>query len=165
LLHVADQAMYAAKTTGENQIAFVSLLEEADLRFLRAVEQRQFGFWLTGLGVEKLSLLRSGVRRLTPRFEAPGRLAWRLGWLTTTQRRSILHEQRAAGRRFKEIALERGLLTSDQLSILLALQLEPPEPLAASLVHQGVVSELAMRENLCNYYQWLQTPLDILKRH
>lgn len=158
LLHVADQAMYAAKNAGKNQIDFVCLLPDADLRFVHAVERRQFGAWLASVNADKMRSFRSGVRRLTPRFESPSRWVRRLGWLTVPQLRLLLREQRATGRRFDEIARERGLLTFDQLSILLALQLEPPEPLAASLVGQGIMSETAMRENLRNYYQWLRTP-------
>ena len=162
LIQFADRAMYTVKSTGKNQIAFVSLLDGADLPFLRAVERRQFGVWLEELGIEKMRSFRTAVRRLAPRFEAPGRLARRLGWLTAAQLRTILCERRASGRRFEEIARERGLLTTDQLSVLLALQLEPPEQLAANLVNQGIVSEAAIREELRNYYRWLRAPLDIL---
>ncbi|HTU90977.1 MAG TPA: GGDEF domain-containing protein, partial [Gemmataceae bacterium] len=43
LLDVADRAMYAAKANGKNQTTFVSLLSDADLRFLDAVQRRKFG--------------------------------------------------------------------------------------------------------------------------
>ena len=159
LLAAADQAMYSAKATGKNQITFVSLLREADLRFLQAAEKRLFSVWLAEREVWKPRHLGIGVRRAGARFGAPGQLARRMGWLTAAQLRPILHEQRAIRRRFDEIAVERGGLTADHLAALLALQLEPPEDLAATLVIQGVADETAMRDNLGKYYQWLQSTL------
>src|SRR5579875_113750 len=150
LLHIADQAMYAAKSSGKNQISFVSLLSEADQHFLTIVEQRRFGTWLRGLGIEMPSCRRSA------RLETPGRLARRLGWLTTEQLRLILRERRTSRRRFDEIVSERGFLGQEQLAGLLALQLDPPEVLAADLVNHGIFSEAAAREKLHNYYQWLR---------
>lgn len=159
LLDVADRAMYDAKGNGKNQIAFVSLLSEEDRLFLNDVERRKFGTWLLELGIEAPPHLSAEVRNGGARFEALGRLARRLGWLTPEQLGSILREQRAAGRRFDEIAGERGLLTSDQLSALLALRLEPPEGLADSLVNQGIFNEPVMRGKLGSYYQWLRMNL------
>jgi diguanylate cyclase (GGDEF)-like protein len=150
----ADRAMYAAKTTGKNQISFVSLLTAADERFLAAVEKYLIGGWLAERGIWKPQHLGIGVRRSESNFEAPGRLARRLGWLTTTQLRPILREQRLSGRRFDQVALERGL-SIKHLHVLQAIQLEPPEALAAHLVNQGVVGELAMRGHIRNYYQWI----------
>lgn len=161
LLQVADRAMYAAKSTGKNQITIISLLTEDELRFLGRVERRQFSAWLTTTGREKGSQVRDGMRRLSPRFTAPGRRARQLDWLTAAQLRPVLREQRVTRRRFDEIVRERGLLTADQLSILLALQLEPPETVAANLVNQGICSETVMQENLRSYYQWLRTPLHL----
>ncbi len=92
---------------------------------------------------------------MNARFEAPGRLVQRLGWLKAAHRREIVCEQRSSGRRFDEIASERCLLAHDQLPTLLALQLEPPEYLAANLVKQGILSRAAVREKLRTYYQWL----------
>lgn len=159
LLDLADRAMYAAKTTGKNQITFVSLLSEADNRFLQAVESRLFSVWLAERQVWKPRHLGIGVRRAGARFEAAGRMARRLGWLTAAQLRPILREQRATRRCFDEIALERGGLTNDQLAALLALQLEPPEELAANLANQGIADEAAMREHLRKYSQWLRSTL------
>ena len=155
LLDVADRAMYAAKANGKSQLSFVSLLSDADLRFLKEVERRRFGTWLTELGIRMSSQPTSEVRCIRARFEAPGRLVQRLGWLKAEQRREIVCEQRTTGRRFDEIASARGLLMYDQLSTLLALQLEPPECLAANLVKQGIFSGAAVREKLRNYYQWI----------
>jgi diguanylate cyclase (GGDEF)-like protein len=155
LLGVADQAMYAAKSSGKNQVTFVSLLSDADRRYLAAVERRRFGTRLRGLGIEIPRSQSLHGNSSGARFEAPGRLARRLGWLTTEQLRLVLREQRASGRRFDEIVSERGLLTPDQLAALLALQLEPPQALAADLVNQGVLSETTMQEKLHNYYRWL----------
>lgn len=157
LLDVADRAMYSAKSRGKNQITFVSLLSDADQRFLDAVQRRRFGSWLLDLGIGTPSQLGSDVRYGGSRFQSPGRLARRLGWLTDAELRPILREQRKAGRRFDEIAHERGLLTLEQVSALLALRIEPPEPLAANLVNQGILSEEDMRENLRTYYNWLRT--------
>jgi hypothetical protein len=50
-------------------------------------------------------------------------------------------------------------LTADQLAALLALQLEPPEELAANLVNQGIADESTMREHLRKYSQWLRSTL------
>ncbi len=156
LLDLADRAMYDAKSNGKNKIVFISLLSEEDQRFLDAVQRWKFGTWLLESGIGTPSLFNGEVRYGGARFEAPGRLARRLGWLTPAQLEPILREQRAAGRRFDEIASERGLLTSDQLSALLALRLEPPENMGAALVSQGVLSDAAMREKLRKYYQWLR---------
>lgn len=155
ILRAADQAMYAAKMTGKNQVAFVSLLSAADEATLRAVEGRLFSVWLSERGIWKPQHLGIGVRRSAARFEALGRLAVRLGWLSIFQRAAILHRQRATRRRFHDIALERGDLTAGQLHALLALQLEPPDDLAANLVNQGIAGESAMRENLRKYYHGL----------
>ena len=159
LLAAADQTMYSAKTTGKNQIAFASLLREADLHFLTAVEERLFSVWLAERDIWKPRHLGIGVRRSGARFEAPGRLARRLGWLTAAELGPLLREQRATGRRFDEIAIERGELTADHLAALLALQLEPPEDLADTLVNQGVAGEKPMHDNLRKYYQWLRSTL------
>jgi diguanylate cyclase (GGDEF)-like protein len=155
ILTAADQAMYAAKMTGKNQVAFVSLLSAADEATLRAVEGQLFSVWLSERGIWKPQHLGIGVRRSAARFEAPGRLAVRLGWLSIFQRAAILHRQRTTRRRFHDIALERGDLTAGQLHALLALQLEPPDDLAANLVNQGIAGEPAMRENLRKYYHGL----------
>jgi diguanylate cyclase (GGDEF)-like protein len=152
-LEAADRAMYVAKSTGKNQITFLSLLDDSDLCFLDNVQRRCFRAWLSELNLDSLSHFGLEVRRSGSRFESPGRLARRLGWLTEAQVRQILRERRDTRRRFDEIAGESGLLTPDQLSTLLALQLEPPEQLAATLVKQGVISEDAMREKLRNFYQ------------
>lgn len=155
MLDVADRAMYAAKSEGKNQIKFISLLDDADLRFVEAVQRRKFGTWLLERGVGAPFLLNGEVRCGGMRFAALGRLARRLGWLTAVQLRPILREQRAGGRRFDEVVSERGLLSFDQLSSLLALQHEQPECLAAVLVSQGVLTEDAARDNLRKYYRWL----------
>ena len=154
----ADRAMYAAKTTGKNQVSFVSLLTAADERFLAAVEKRLFSVWLSERGIWEPQHLGIGVRRSAANFESPGRLALRLGWLTPSQLRPILRERRASRRRFDQIVLERGL-TDKHLYALLALQLEPPEELAAQLVTQEVVEEAAMHVHLRAFHQWLQTTL------
>jgi diguanylate cyclase (GGDEF)-like protein len=151
ILTAADQAMYAAKLTGKNQVAFVSLLTAADEAMLCAVEGRLFSVWLSERGIWKPEHLGIGVRRSAARFEAPSRL----GWLSVFQRAAILHRQRTTRRRFHDIALERGDLMIGQLHALLALQLEPPDDLAANLVNQGIAGELAMRENLRKYYRGL----------
>ncbi len=90
LLTAADQAMYSAKTTGKNQVRLLSLLSEADVRFHRAVEGRLFSVWLRQHGVWDSPQSDVSVRRAGSRFEAPGRLARRLGWLTPVQLRPIL---------------------------------------------------------------------------
>lgn len=155
LLDVADRAMYDAKSNGKNQIAFVSLLSEEDQRFLKAVQERKFSSWLMELGIGTPDQLGGEGRYGGARFEAPSRVARRLGWLTPAQLRPVLHEQRVAGRRFDEITGERGLLTTDQLSALVAVGLEPPESLAATLVSQGVLSDAVIQDKLRNYYKWL----------
>ncbi len=159
-LAVADKAMYSAKADGKNQITFVSLLSDADARFLQGVERRLFSVWLAERDVWKPRHLGIGVRRPARGSMAPGRLARRMGWINAAQLRPILHEQRASRRRFDEIAVEREGLTAEHLSALLALQLEPPEDLAATLVNQGIVGEPAMRDILRKYYQWLRCTLD-----
>lgn len=156
-LAVADRAMYTAKTTGKNQVTFVSLLGDADGQFLRAVESRLFSVWLAERGVWKPLHLGVGVRRAGARFEAPGRLACRLGWMTAEQRRAILRERRTTGRRFDEIALARSILTPRHLAALLALQLEPPEDLAANLTNQGIAGEPVLRENLRKYFHMMRS--------
>ncbi len=80
--------------------------------------------------------------------------------MTTAQLRDLLRERRATRRRFGDVALARGSLTAEHLHVLLALQLEPPEEIAANLVNQGIAGEPAMRDNLRKYYQWLRTTLD-----
>ncbi|HWG43742.1 MAG TPA: GGDEF domain-containing protein [Gemmataceae bacterium] len=156
-LAAADQAMYAGKATGKNQITLVSLLSDADLLSLRAVEGWMFSAWLSERGVWKPRYPREGMRRAGSRFGMPSRLAYRLGWLTTEQRQSIVREQRTTRRCFDEVALARGWLTPSQWHTLLALQLEPPEDLAANLVMRGDVEEVEMRDNLHKYYQHLIT--------
>jgi diguanylate cyclase (GGDEF)-like protein len=156
-LAVADRAMYSAKADGKNQITFVSLLREADVRFLQSVESRLFSVWLAERDVWKPQHLGIGVRRAGARFEAPGRLARRMGWMSAGQLLPILREQRASGRLFADLVLERQALTAGQLAALLALQLEPPEDLAATLVNQGIAGEAAMRENVRKYHHWLRS--------
>jgi diguanylate cyclase (GGDEF)-like protein len=155
LLDVADQAMYAAKSRGKNQITFVSLLSDADSAFLQAVQGIRFRTWLMESGIEISFPHQEEGRESGVRLQAPGRLARRLGWLTAAQLRDILCEQRATGRRFDEIVRERGLLTQDRLTALLALQLEPPECCAADLVKRRILSEVEAHEKLRSYYCWL----------
>lgn len=154
-LAAADRAMYAAKTTGKNQVSFSSLLGDADASWFQEVERRLFSVWLAEQGALAAQPPGVGVRRSRPRFEGAGRWARRMGWLTAEQLRPLLRERRASGRCFDDIALERGALSPPQWQAILALQLEPPEELAASLVKQRVAGELAMRENLRKYYRWL----------
>jgi diguanylate cyclase (GGDEF)-like protein len=157
LLTAADKAMYAAKSVGKNQVRLQSLLSDADVRFHRAVEDRLFSVWLSRRGVWETPQPDASVRRAGSRFEAPGRLSRRLGWLTAVQLRPILREQHVTRRSFDEIALERGALTAGQVQTLLALRLEPPEDLAANLVSRGVAGELVMQDNLRRYSQWLRS--------
>jgi diguanylate cyclase (GGDEF)-like protein len=156
-LAAADQAMYGAKTTGKDRFHLLSLLGDADVRFHHAVEMRLFSAWLTERGVWETPQQEASVRRTGSRFMAPGRLARRLGWISSAKLRLILREQRLTRRSFDEIALERGGLTPGQVHALLALRLEPPEDLVANLVSRGIAGELVMQENLRNYYQWLRS--------
>jgi diguanylate cyclase (GGDEF)-like protein len=154
-LRAADQALDTARATGGEPVTLVSLLEPAEVETLRAVESRMFSLWLAERGVWKPRHLGLGVRRAGARFAALGRLACRLGWLSTAQRAALLRRQRATRRPFHAIAREQGDLTSDQLHALLALQLEPPEDLAAHLINQGIADEPDMRGYLRQYYRGL----------
>lgn len=49
-------------------------------------------------------------------------------------------------------------MVAHELSALLAVRLEPPKGLAATLVSQGILSEAAINDKLRSYYQWLCDP-------
>jgi len=84
-----------------------------------------------------------------------GSLAQLLGVLTPPQIEEVRRRQRTTGERFGNCAVGSGLITEDQLSVLLAIQAEPPNLLARTLTTLGLLEKRRADELLAQYRDFL----------
>jgi hypothetical protein len=132
-----------------------ALIEEPDLRFLAAVEERLFSAFLVRRGRASARELAESPRHSTPRPGSLARTARRAGMLSRAAAAAVLADQRKTGRPFADSALAIGALSPERLAGLLALQRLVPEALAGDLVARGSLTEEQAKTELQQYYSAL----------
>ncbi|HKI38644.1 MAG TPA: HDOD domain-containing protein [Gemmataceae bacterium] len=155
VLAEADRAMFAAKGIGKNRVHFSSLLEAEDEVFVEEVRRRLFGTFLLAREAVTQQQVQAALRAAPPPPLLAGRLLRRLGWITPRRLRRVLRDQRKNRRTFAESALALRYLTAAQVQVLLALQSEPPEALAAGLVDVEALTEGQARAEVTAFYEAL----------
>ncbi len=84
-----------------------------------------------------------------------GSLAQLMGILTPAQIEQVRARQRVTGERFGNCAVGCGLINEDQLTVLLAIQAEPPNLLARTLTTLGLLENDRADELLSQYRDFL----------
>ena len=130
----ADAAMYDSKRNGRNQVHLRSLVSEADRRMAARVLDQRFSRWLVSRKVLDIPAVSRAVLKCQPRRIRIGELAEQQGWLGEDDIRRILEDQQTTSQRFGQVACRLGLLTEQQVAMLIALQQEDPAALAGALV-------------------------------
>jgi two-component system, cell cycle response regulator len=156
-LVASDEAMYAAKTQGKNQVHFASLLSPEDKATMEGIQARLFSRFLEHQGVASRQTLAQASRESSGNAFFMGRLARRLGWIGPRRLRRILFEQRKTHEMFGEAAHRLGYLTLPQVYSLLAIQQESPEEMIDFLVSEGVLETIRGRQWVVEYYRFLKS--------
>jgi diguanylate cyclase (GGDEF)-like protein len=139
LLEAADNAMYESKHAGRNQVRLRSLMSDGERRLLRMALARRFSRWLVKKQVFDIPTVSRALLEAESPWVRFGDVAVRYGYLDQAAVARIL-EERTDDERFGEAAIRLELLTDEHLARLLALQQEPPDMLAKSLVALGMLS-------------------------
>jgi two-component system, cell cycle response regulator len=141
LVAAADEAMYESKQNGRNQVHVRSLIEADDRQLNQLIAQKRFSRWLVQNKIFDIQVVSRALLETPSERLRVGSLAQLLGFLTTAQIEEIRRRQQATGARFGRCAIAGGHLTEDQLSTLLAIQVEPPNLLARTLTVMGLVDK------------------------
>jgi diguanylate cyclase (GGDEF)-like protein len=141
LVAAADEAMYESKQNGRNQCRVRSLIEADDRQLAQLVAQKRFSRWLVQNKVFDIQTMSRALLETPAERLRIGSLAQLLGFLTTAQIEEIRRRQQMSGSRFGRCAVALGHLTEDQLSVLLAIQAEPPNLLARTLTIMGLLDK------------------------
>jgi diguanylate cyclase (GGDEF)-like protein len=156
LLAAADAAMYETKRHGSRTVLLTSLIEDEEREFLKEVERRLFGVFLTDRGRVTPQDVADYPRPSSMRPGSLAQVARKFDYLTRDELKAVLTEQRRGGQSFVEVALARGILNPSGLAGLLALQRQPPEPLADDLVARGALSSENAEAELQAYFASLK---------
>lgn len=142
LVKQADEAMYDAKHGGRNGVRYRSLCDSSVQAAGAAIDSRRFSRELVAQGVISDDDLEAVRDSLLPSSARVGELAVQLEWLGTDVVEEILAVQRneRGERRFCEIAIELGHMSSEQSNDLLAFQAEDGDVTLRLLIERGSVA-------------------------
>jgi diguanylate cyclase (GGDEF)-like protein len=155
LVAAADDAMYESKNNGRNQFNVRSLIEDKDRRLAQLIAQKRFSRWLVQNGIFDVPTISRALLETSSEHLRIGSLAQLLGVLTPQQIEEIRRKQNATGERFGTCAIEHGFINEEQLSVLLAIQAEPPNLLARTLTTLGLLEKRRADELLARYREFL----------
>jgi diguanylate cyclase (GGDEF)-like protein len=155
-LMASDEAMYAAKTRGKNQVHYVSLLSPDDERVMTGIQARLFSRFLADRGIATREQLTRAARESCGNAFFMGRLARRLGWIGPRRLRRILFEQRRTHEMFGESALRLGFLSEAQVYALLAIQQESPEEVVDYLCSERLLDSVQGKKLVGEYYRFVK---------
>jgi hypothetical protein len=155
LVAAADEAMYESKNNGRNQYHVRSLIADKDRRLAQLIAQKRFSRWLVQNEILDIPTISRALLETSPERLRIGSLAQLLGVLTPPQIEDVRRNQRESGERFGTCAVACGLITEDQLAVLLAIQAEPPNLLARTLTTLGLLEKGRADELLSQYRQFL----------
>ncbi|MEX0702688.1 MAG: HDOD domain-containing protein [Planctomycetales bacterium] len=141
LIAAADEAMYASKRNGRNQVNSHSLLNDSERRLLQLTNSLKFSRWLVNRRVFDVPTLSKALHATETRRMCVGELAQRQQMLSMAQVDDVLAEQARSGARFGEAGIALGLLCEERLARLLAVQQEDPTSLGRTLVQLGMLDE------------------------
>jgi diguanylate cyclase (GGDEF)-like protein len=159
LVAAADEAMYQSKNNGRNQFHVRSLIEEKDRRLAHLIAQKRFSRWLVQNDFFDIPTISRALLETSPERLRIGSLAQLLGLLTPAQIEEVRAKQRETGERFGTSAVACGLISEDQLAVLLAIQAEPPNLLARTLTTLGLLEKRRADQLLSQYRQFLSDVL------
>ena len=162
LVKTADDAMYASKRAGRNQVTLRSLLSPAERELQALVLSRRLSRWLAGRGHLSVAQLGEALPDLTPHRTPVGALAERCGVLSPGDARRVAAQQFETGERFGEAAVRMGLMSEAVLAELLARQQESPRELADVLIRRDLIPADAMHRLLAEHAA--QGPLAVTAR-
>jgi two-component system, cell cycle response regulator len=157
LIAAADEAMYESKQNGRNQAHVRSLIDPDDRHLAQLVAQKRFSRWLVQNQILDIQIVSRALLETPAERLRVGSLGQLLGLLTTAQIDEIRRRQHATSDRFGRCAIALGHLTEDQLATLLAIQAEPPNLLARTLMIMGLVDKSRADELLMRYRSTLST--------
>jgi two-component system, cell cycle response regulator len=155
LVAAADEAMYGSKNNGRNQYNVRSLIEDKDRRLAQLIAQKRFSRWLVQNEIFDIPTISRALLETSTERLRIGSLAQLLGVLTASQVEEVRRRQRLTGERFGNCAVDCGLITEDQLSVLLAIQAEPPNLLARTLTTLGLLEKGRADTLLAQYREFL----------
>jgi two-component system, cell cycle response regulator len=155
LVAAADEAMYGSKNNGRNQYNVRSLIEDKDRRLAQLIAQKRFSRWLVQNEIFDIPTISRALLETSTERLRIGSLAQLLGVLTASQVEEVRRRQRLTGERFGNCAVDCGLITEDQLSVLLAIQAEPPNLLARTLTTLGLLEKGRADALLAQYRDFL----------
>jgi two-component system, cell cycle response regulator len=155
LVAAADEAMYGSKNSGRNQHNVRSLIEDKDRRLAQLIAQKRFSRWLVQNEIFDIPTISRALLETSTERLRIGSLAQLLGVLTAPQVEEVRRRQRLTGERFGNCAVNCGLITEDQLSVLLAIQAEPPNLLARTLTTLGLLEKGRADALLAQYRDFL----------
>jgi diguanylate cyclase (GGDEF)-like protein len=146
LIETADQCMYEAKQGGRNQVRTKTLLSEKERELLRQVNQQRFSRWLVAQGVVDIPTVSKALAKCHKRHLRVGEIAVRRGLLTSEQVDQIVETQKRERKgRFGEIAVSLGYIDEMQLVELLVSQREDAPVLASTLAELKLLPETRVR--------------------
>lgn len=152
LISAADAAMYQSKRNGRNQVHLQNLIPEFEARLLKRANQKRFSRWIVARGVLQVEdVLKAQLQTLFTR-ESIGLLATEEGVLTSSQVEECNRMAEESGKRFGRVGIEMDLLTEELLAYLLAIQIEPPHLIAASMVKLSMLSQSTVDSLIKDYY-------------
>lgn len=141
LVAAADEAMYESKQSGRNRAHLRSLIDPADRQLAQLIAKKRFSRWLVQNGIFDVPTISRALLETPFERIRIGSLAQLLGFLTASQIEDVRRRQQSSGKRFGTCAVEAGYLSEDQLAVLLAIQGEPPNLLARTLTHTGLLDK------------------------
>jgi diguanylate cyclase (GGDEF)-like protein len=155
LVAAADEAMYESKNGGRNQYHVRSLIDGKDRHLAQLIAQKRFSRWLVQNGIFDIPTISRALLETSSERLRIGSLAQLLGLLTTHQIEEVRNKQRSTGERFGTCAVACGLISEDQLAVLLAIQAEPPNLLARTLTTLGLLEKNRADDLLSQYRLFL----------
>lgn len=140
LLVTADQALYAAKAAGRNQVSSASLISEDDRKLNQLVTSQKFSRWLVQHQLLDIATVSRAMLEVPLTALRIGEIAQNMGLLTDQQVATILQTQEAMDERSGRIAIRLGYLTIEQLATILATQHENPRELTSAIIRLGLLA-------------------------
>ena len=140
ILAAADAAMYESKRRGRNRVTIHSMASEQERRIAQLVVENRFSYSLVNRQVVDGGKMFELAQTARPSGILIGELACSKHWLESSDVEQILDGQESTGERFGTIANRLGLLTEQQLAVLLAEQTECSDMLVGRLTDSGMIS-------------------------
>ncbi len=158
LIAEADEAMYASKKNGRNQIHLRSIIDPNERILLSKMNQVRFSRWMVASNLIDVTGASQALSQYSYSHQRIGDLARKHKLLSPEQIQTIAESSERLTKRFGQIAIEMGLLSIDQVASLLALQAEHPETLAKVLLRLGMLKDDNLTQLVDKYYEFALTP-------